>query len=101
MATKKYVPQPHKTQNSSQASARRATDAEMSAYSKAPTFAEGHDPMVGRNDFAGLPAEKVMKNYPKSTRLTRNERLDDTMSEIDDVDGRAQGKRSKYISNQH
>lgn len=64
-------------------------------------FDEGHDPMVGRHDFAGLPTEKVMRSYPSSTRLTKNERIDDTMSEIDDVDGRAQGKRSKYISNQH
>jgi len=64
-------------------------------------FDEGHDPMVGRHDFAGLPAEKVMRSYPKGTDLTRNERLDDTMSEIDDVDMRAEGKRRKYISNQH
>lgn len=64
-------------------------------------FDEGHDPMVGRHDFAGLPAEKVMRSYPKSTRLTKNERLDDTMSEIDDVDGRAEGKRVRYLSNQH
>jgi hypothetical protein len=42
-----------------------------------------------------------MRSYPKGTDLTRNERLDDTMSEIDDVDMRAEGKRRKYISNQH
>lgn len=101
MAYKKYVPHPDGTQKSSQASARRATHAEMSSYERAPEFAEGHDPMVGRHDFAGLPQEKIMKNYPKSTRLTRDERLDDTMSEIDDVDERAEMKRQRYLSNQH
>lgn len=64
-------------------------------------FDEGHDPMVGRHDFAGLPPEKVMRSYPKGTRLTKDERLDDTMSEIDDVNERAEAKRRKYISNQH
>lgn len=64
-------------------------------------FDEGHMPMVGRNDFAGLPPEKVMRSYPKGAQLTRDERLDDTMSEIDDVDMRAEGKRRKFISNQH
>jgi hypothetical protein len=62
---------------------------------------EGHDPMVGRHDFAGLPTEKVMRSYPKGTQLTKNERLDDTMSEIDDVCERSEGKRRKYLSNQH
>ena len=64
-------------------------------------FDEGHKPMVGRGDFAGLPSEKVMRSYPKGAQLTRDERLDDTMSEIDDVGTRAEGKRRKYISNQH
>ena len=62
---------------------------------------EGHEPSIGRNDFAGMPKDVYMEKYPKSTRLTENEGLDDTMSEIDDVDGRAEGKRRKYISNQH
>jgi hypothetical protein len=62
---------------------------------------QGHDPMVGRNDFAGLPGEKVMKSYPKGAGLTKNERIDDTMSEIDDVCERSEGKRKKYLSNQH
>lgn len=64
-------------------------------------FDEGHDPMVGRRDFAGLPTEKVMRSYPKGAGLTTNERIDDTMSEIDDVGVRSEGKRRKYLSNQH
>lgn len=62
---------------------------------------EGHEPGIGRGDHAGMPKDVYMAEYPKSTRLTRDERLDDSMSEIDNVDGRAQGKRSKFISSQH
>jgi len=61
---------------------------------------EGHEPSIGRNDFAGMPKDVYMEKYPQSTRLTTDERIDDSMSDIDNVDGRAQGKRSKYLSNQ-
>ena len=61
---------------------------------------EGHEPGIGKSDFAGMPKEVYMSEYPKSTRLTMNENIDDSMSDIDKVDGKAQGKRSKYISNQ-
>lgn len=89
--------------NRSSMKAQRAQmDDEARSRSRGPAgFDEGHDPMVGRHDFAGLPPEKVMRPYPKGAQLTRNERLDDTMSEIDDVNERAEGKRRKYISNQH
>lgn len=61
---------------------------------------EGHEEGIGKSDFAGMPKDVYMAEYPKSTRLTKNEMIDDTMSDIDSVDGRAQGKRSKYLSNQ-
>ena len=88
--------------NRSAMKAQNAIKDQNRSTSRGPAgFDEGHDPMVGRHDFAGLPAEKVMRSYPKGAQLTRNERIDDTMSEIDDVDERAEGKRIKYISNQH
>jgi len=62
---------------------------------------EGHEPSIGRRDYAGMPKDVYMEEYPKSTRLTENENIDDTMSEIDDVDMRAEGKRRRYLSNQH
>ena len=61
---------------------------------------EGHEEGIGRSDFAGMPKDVYMEEYPKSTRLTTDERIDDSMTDIDDVDGRAEGKRRKYISNQ-
>lgn len=62
---------------------------------------EGKDEMIGRNDHAGMPKDVYMESYPKSTRLPMNENIDDSMSEIDMVDGRANGKRNRYRSNQH
>ena len=62
---------------------------------------EGKEPSIGRSDHAGMPKDVYMAEYPKSTRLTMNENLDDSMSEIDEVDGRAEGKRRRYLSNQH
>jgi hypothetical protein len=62
---------------------------------------EGQEPGIGKSDFAGMPKDVYMESYPKSTRLPMNENIDDSMREIDDVDGRADGKRSRYRSNQH
>lgn len=61
---------------------------------------EGHEESIGKGDHAGMPKEVYMGDYPKQ-RLPMNEGLDDTMSEIDDVDSRAEGKRRSYRSNQH
>ena len=61
---------------------------------------EGHEEGIGRSDFAGMPKDVYMQEYPKSTRLTTNEGIDDSMSDIDNVDGRAEGKRRRYLSNQ-
>ncbi len=62
---------------------------------------EGHEPGIGKGDHAGMPKDVYMESYPKGARLPMNEGIDDSMSEIDDVDGRGEGKRSKYKSNQH
>lgn len=61
---------------------------------------EGHEESIGRKDHAGMPKDVYMGEYPKQ-RLPMNEGIDDAMTEIDDVDGRAEGKRMKYRSNQH
>ncbi len=61
---------------------------------------EGHEEGIGKSDFAGMPKDVYMQEYPKSTRLTMNEGIDDSMSDIDSVDGRAEGKRRRYLSNQ-
>lgn len=61
---------------------------------------EGHEPGIGKGQFANMPQDVYMNEYPK-TRLTENEGIDDTMSEIDGVVSKSEGKRRKYISNQH
>lgn len=61
---------------------------------------EGHEEGIGKSDFAGMPKDVYMAEYPKSTRLTMNEGIDDSMSDIDSVDERAEGKRRRYLSNQ-
>lgn len=61
-------------------------------------FKEGHDESIGKKDHAGMPKEVMMEEYPKGARLPMNEGIDDSMTDIDDVDGRAEGKRSKYMS---
>jgi len=62
-------------------------------------FVEGHDESIGRGDFANMPSELMMREYPKS-RMRREGELDDTMSDIDDVQGQAEMKRGRFISNQ-
>lgn len=47
-------------------------------------FVTGHDPEIGRDDYAGLPSEKVMAKYPPN-RMRRGGYLDDSMSEIDAI----------------
>lgn len=62
-------------------------------------FVEGHDEGIGKGDFAGMPSELMMKEYPKS-RMGRSGELDDSMSDIDDVQSEAESRRSRYLSNQ-
>lgn len=61
---------------------------------------EGHEPGIGKGQFANMPQDVYMNEYPKSTRLTTDERIDDSMTDVDNVTDRAEGKRRKYFSNQ-
>ena len=47
-------------------------------------FVTGHDPEVGRHDFAGMPKETVMSLYPPN-KARRGSYLDDSISEIDAI----------------
>lgn len=47
-------------------------------------FVTGHDPEIGRDDFAGMPRDVVMEKYPPN-RARRGGYLDDTISEIDAI----------------
>lgn len=63
------------------------------------SFVEGHDERVGRNDFAGMPREVVMEEFPKP-RTGLGGELDDTIMGIDDVMSMSEAKARKYVSNQ-
>ena len=62
-------------------------------------FVEGHDEGIGRNDFAGMPSELMMREYPKA-RMGRSGEIDDSMSDIDDVEDQGASRRGRYLSNQ-
>jgi hypothetical protein len=62
-------------------------------------FATGHDERIGRSDFANLPQQTYMKEYPLS-RQDKGGMLDDTIDDIDSIQDFAEGQRSKYVSYQ-
>lgn len=63
------------------------------------SFVTGHDPEIGRNDFAGLPQEKVMSMYPPN-RARRGGYLDDTISEIDAIQVDSDHQVERHLSHQ-
>ena len=63
------------------------------------SFMTGHNPSIGKTNFAGMPDEVMMEQYPEYSNMTTNE-LDDTLTGIDKVCKHAETKREKYISNQ-
>jgi|GEM_PF-2856754 len=62
-------------------------------------FVEGHDEGIGKSDFAGMPTELMMKQYPKA-RQGRDANIDDSMSDIDSVEDQGASRRNRYLSNQ-
>ena len=62
-------------------------------------FPVGHEPGVGKGEFANLPQEKVMTSYPKPSSLGERD-LDDSMTGIDSTMTGSVGKARKYVSNQ-
>ena len=63
------------------------------------SFVTGHDPEVGRDDFAGMPKETVMASYPPN-RARRGGYLDDTMSEIDAIQVDSDHQVEAHLSHQ-
>jgi hypothetical protein len=62
-------------------------------------FVTGHDPMVGRNDFANMPPKAVNAAYPKS-HVGKGGYLDDTMSEIDAIQMDSERQIERHLSHQ-
>lgn len=54
----------------------------------------------GKGEFANMPKETRMDMYPKASEFGPGD-LDDTMTEIDRVNGTAHKKSRSYLSNQH
>ena len=54
----------------------------------------------GHGKFANMPTDVKMDMYAKASEYGPSD-LDDTMTEIDDVNSRAKTKSRKHMSNQH
>lgn len=54
----------------------------------------------GRGEFANMPKEEKMQQYPKANQYGPSD-LDDTMSGIDQANAKAASKSHKFVSNQH
>lgn len=54
----------------------------------------------GKGEFANMPKEVKMNQYPKAAEFGPGN-LDDTMTEIDRVNLKAHNKSHKYLSDQH
>jgi hypothetical protein len=55
---------------------------------------------MGKGQFANMPTEVRMEQYPKFPSQ-RGHDLDDTMREIDRCNAHAEKQESRYLSNQH
>lgn len=62
-------------------------------------FVKGHDPDIGRDSHAGLPDEKVMSYYPKGKSM-RGGYMDDSISDIDQVQNQADKTSYSHMSHQ-
>lgn len=72
----------------------------MAKKEKNGGFVTGHDKGIGLGEHSNMPKEVMMKDYPK-VRLASDPGLDDTIDRLDDENDQGQGKRRRYISNQH
>lgn len=61
---------------------------------------EAEAPAMGHGNFANMPQDIYMEQYPKAP-AQRSHVLDDTMSHIDRCNHHAEIQESKYLSNQH
>ena len=66
---------------------------------KSDSFVTGNDPMVGRGDYANLPQQVMMKQYPRSPEL-RGGYLDDSMNGIDEINSYSERQADRFRSYQ-
>ena len=66
---------------------------------KSSSFVKGHDEKVGHRDFANLPSDVIMKEFPKPHQM-RGGMLDDTITGIDNVMSNSESMTLRHLSNQ-
>lgn len=78
---------------------RKMRNKSRNGYGEYGSFVEGNDPMIGRDSYAGLPSEVVMKEYPRN-RMAPGSRLDDSMREIDAIQEDNERDLERHLSHQ-
>ena len=63
------------------------------------SFVDGHDPAIGRGDFANLPQDKIVRQFPRN-RMYPGGRLDDSITGIDAIQSDSEGEVMRHLSNQ-
>lgn len=65
----------------------------------AERFVEGNDESIGKGEFANMPKDVYMKEYPKGRRPADG-MIDDSMVDVDDIEEQAMNRRRRYWSKQ-
>lgn len=61
-------------------------------------FMEGHDPSIGKGEFANMPKDLKMEMYPRQGGMDPDQ--DDSMTDIDYIAAEAEGIRRRNLSHQ-
>lgn len=69
-------------------------------YATGMGVSEKEKPAMGHGEFANMPKEVHMEEYPKAAKY-RGGVLDDTITGIDRTNHMAESKAQRFLSNQH
>lgn len=92
---KKY----HQTHKDRMDESRGMKKYEEKMHDMSGSFVEGNDPEIGRDSFAGMPSNSMMKMYPKN-KMRKGGSLDDSMRNIDAIQTDSEDQIMRHLSNQ-
>lgn len=62
------------------------------------SFRDGHDEQIGMGEFANMPKDVMMSEYPKVRHASGD--MDDSINGIDEVQDEGAARRKRFMSNQ-